>query len=59
MSALLHIAASPRGAASESLAVAATFLDAYHEAHPDDSVGAWNLWDGSLPSSALRLPPPR
>jgi FMN-dependent NADH-azoreductase len=49
MSALLHIAASPRRAASESLAIAATFLDAYHEAHPGDSVRAWDLWDGSLP----------
>jgi FMN-dependent NADH-azoreductase len=46
---LLHISASPRGAASESLAIAETFLAAYRETHPDDRIETWDLWDGSLP----------
>ncbi|MCA2226366.1 FMN-dependent NADH-azoreductase [Nonomuraea aurantiaca] len=49
MSRLLHISASPRGAHSESLALAATFLDAYRAAHPDDVVDTFDLWDGTLP----------
>ena len=50
MTRLLHIAASPRGPASESLKIAQTFLDAYREAHPDNEIQTWNLWDGSLPA---------
>jgi FMN-dependent NADH-azoreductase len=46
---LLHIAASPRGEASESLALARTFLDNYRAVHPDHDVVEWNLWDGTLP----------
>jgi FMN-dependent NADH-azoreductase len=46
---LLHISASPRGVASESLAIAATFLDAFAETHPEVEVEAFDLWDGSLP----------
>jgi FMN-dependent NADH-azoreductase len=46
---LLHISASPRGSASESLAIAAVFLDAYRAAHPDDEIQTWDLWDGTLP----------
>ena len=49
MTTLLHISASPRGAASESLAIAATFLDAYRDTHPDDEIVEWDLWDGTLP----------
>lgn len=49
MSTLLHISSSPRGAASESLAIADAFLDAYREGHPGDTVEVWDLWDGSLP----------
>lgn len=49
MSTLLHVAASPRGEQSESLALAATFLDAYTAAHPEDEVRTLDLWDGSLP----------
>jgi FMN-dependent NADH-azoreductase len=49
MSALLHVAASPRGAASESRALAATFLDAYSETHPGVPVDTLDLWDGTLP----------
>ncbi|HJQ42999.1 MAG TPA: NAD(P)H-dependent oxidoreductase [Jatrophihabitantaceae bacterium] len=49
MSHLLHIAASPRGPQSASLAIADAFLEAYRIAHPDDTIETWNLWDGSLP----------
>ncbi len=49
MTTLLHISASPRGAASESLALAETFLAAFREANPDASVETWDLWDGTLP----------
>lgn len=48
MSRLLHISASPRGGASESLAIAGTFLDAYRETH-GDVVDHYDLWDGTLP----------
>lgn len=46
---LLHIASSPRGAASESQQIAATYLDAYRTAHPDHEIETWDLWDGTLP----------
>ena len=46
---LLHIAASPRGASSESLQIARTFIDAYRDAHPGNPIDVWDLWDGSLP----------
>ena len=49
MTTLLHIAASPRGAASESRRIAETFLDAYRQTHPGDRVETWDLWDGTLP----------
>jgi len=50
MTTLLHISSSPRGAASESLAIAETFLEVYRESHPDDAVETWDLWDeGALP----------
>jgi FMN-dependent NADH-azoreductase len=49
MTRLLHIAASPRGTASESLALADTFLDAYRSVHPEVDVDVFDLWDGSLP----------
>ena len=49
MTTLLHISASPRGAQSESLAIAETFLTAYRDAHPDNAVVTWDLWDGTLP----------
>ncbi|MEV8512320.1 NAD(P)H-dependent oxidoreductase [Dactylosporangium sp. NPDC051484] len=49
MTRLLHISASPRGTRSESLALAATFLEVYRELHPEDEVVEWDLWDGSLP----------
>jgi FMN-dependent NADH-azoreductase len=46
---LLHISASPRGARSESLAIAQTFLDAFADTHPDVEVVTFDLWDGTLP----------
>jgi FMN-dependent NADH-azoreductase len=49
MSRLLHISASPRGARSESLALATTFLDTYRDLHPWDTVDTFDLWDGTLP----------
>ena len=49
MTRLLHISSSPRGEVSESLAIAATFLEAYVEAHSDAEVDTFDLWDGSLP----------
>ena len=49
MSRLLHISASPRGAASESLAIAREFLDAFTATHPDVEVDEFDLWDGTLP----------
>jgi FMN-dependent NADH-azoreductase len=49
MSRLLHISASPRGARSESLALASTFLETYRELNPLDTVERFDLWDGTLP----------
>ena len=49
MTTLLHISASPRGEASESLAIARTFLTAFRDSNPAASVDEWDLWDGSLP----------
>ena len=46
---MLHIASSPRGADSESLRIAQTFLDTYRDCHPDDDIETWDLWDGTLP----------
>lgn len=47
---LLHISASPRGKASESLSIARTFLDAYRAGHPDHRIDTFDLWDGTLPA---------
>jgi FMN-dependent NADH-azoreductase len=52
MTALLHISASPRGAASESLRIADVFLEAYRDTHPDDVVDHWDLWTEPLPDFA-------
>jgi FMN-dependent NADH-azoreductase len=49
MPTLLHVSASPRDSASESLAIAETFLATYRELHPDTDIRTWDLWDGSLP----------
>ncbi len=52
MTSLLHISASPRGEHSESLALATTFLDAFHGVRPDIDIDIenWDLWDGTLPA---------
>lgn len=50
MTTLLHVSASPRGAASESLALAGTFLESYRDARPGDVVEHLDLWDGTLPA---------
>ncbi|WP_129787217.1 FMN-dependent NADH-azoreductase [Promicromonospora panici] len=49
MTRLLHISASPRGEASESLGLAAAFLDVYRETNPGADVEHFDLWDGTLP----------
>lgn len=49
MARLLHISASPRGDASESLKLAGAFLDAYRQHRPGDEVEHLDLWDGTLP----------
>jgi len=49
MSKLLHLSASPRGTASESLAISATFVDTFSDVRPDIAVEHWDLWDGTLP----------
>lgn len=49
MSKLLHMSASPRGTTSESLAIAATFVDTFSDVRPDIAVEHWDLWDGTLP----------
>ena len=53
MSTLLHISASPRGEASESLRIAEVFTSTFAETHPDAAVEHWDLWDGSLPDFAV------
>ena len=49
MSTLLHISASPRREASQSLRIAERFLDTYRQTHPDDTVLGKDLWHGTLP----------
>ena len=50
MTRLLHISASPRGDASESLGNAREFLDAFAATHPDPEIDEYDLWDGTLPA---------
>jgi FMN-dependent NADH-azoreductase len=49
MPVLLHAAASPRGSASESLAIAGTFIDTLRDVRPDITTETLDLWDGTLP----------
>ena len=49
MDRLLHVSSSPRGAASDSLRIAAVFTEAFQHSHPDVPVEHWDLWDRSLP----------
>ena len=46
---LLHISASPRGAASRSIALAGEFIAAYRRTRPESAITEWDLWDGTLP----------
>jgi FMN-dependent NADH-azoreductase len=46
---LLHISASPRGDASESLGIATHFLDAVRDVRPELEIDTFDLWDGTLP----------
>ena len=48
MTRLLHISASPRGERSESLALAAAYLEEV-SARADVEIEQWDLWDGTLP----------
>ncbi|MFI0544904.1 FMN-dependent NADH-azoreductase [Streptomyces sp. WSLK1-3] len=50
MDSLLHIVSSPRATASQSLALADVFLDAYRETHPTAVVETFDLWNGTLPA---------
>jgi hypothetical protein len=52
MSTLLHVSASPRGASSDSRALAGAFLDAHRRAHPDVTVEELDLFDGKLTTSS-------
>ncbi|WP_219471428.1 FMN-dependent NADH-azoreductase [Nonomuraea rhizosphaerae] len=53
MSKLLHISASPREQASESLRIAGAFTETYQDSHADAGIDHWDLWDGSLPGFAI------
>jgi FMN-dependent NADH-azoreductase len=53
MGKLLHISASPRDEASESLQIARVFTEVYEDSHPGDEVEHWDLWDASLPDFAV------
>lgn len=50
MSTLLYIKASPRNERSHSVAVADAFVEAYHQAHPEDRVVVKELFKADLPS---------
>lgn len=49
MSHLLYVKASPRGAASRSIAIADAYLDALTEANPSITVDELDLWTAGLP----------
>jgi len=50
MSTLLHVSASPRGASSDSRALAGALLDTHLRAHPEVIVEELDLFDGKLPA---------
>lgn len=50
MATLLHVSASPRGTASESLAIADGYLEVVRRTRPDINIAHWDLWDGTLPA---------
>jgi FMN-dependent NADH-azoreductase len=47
---LLHVNASPRRAASQSLAIARTFLDTFCARRPETAVDTLNLFEDELPA---------
>jgi FMN-dependent NADH-azoreductase len=49
MTHLLYIEASPMRAASTSSGVAAAWLEAWRQKHPEDTVDTLNVWDIDLP----------
>jgi FMN-dependent NADH-azoreductase len=49
MGVLLHVNASPRGAASKSLVIANRFLDAYRKRKPELKTDTLNLFEDNLP----------
>ncbi|XZE19523.1 FMN-dependent NADH-azoreductase [Pirellulaceae bacterium SH449] len=49
MAKLLYIESSPRKARSKSIEVATAFLDAYKNAHPNDTIQTIDLWSKKLP----------
>lgn len=49
MPTLLYIEASPRKERSASIEVAQTFLDAYREKNPADSIDTLDIWHANLP----------
>ena len=50
MSTLLHISASPRGASSDSRALAGAFSSTHRRAHPDVAVEELDPFDAKLPA---------
>jgi FMN-dependent NADH-azoreductase len=50
MTTLLHVSSSPRGDYSDSLRIASALLAAYRREHPDTTIDALDLFDGSLPA---------
>ena len=49
MSQLLHVNASPRGAASQSLTIAEAFVEAFRTGNPDVKVDSLHLFEENLP----------
>ena len=50
MSKLLYIKASPNEERSKSVAVADAFVEAYRQAHPDDEIASFNLFEREWPA---------
>ncbi len=50
MAKLLYVESSPRKDRSASIEVAHTFIDAYRQAHPADTVETMDLWKTPLPA---------
>jgi len=50
MSKLLYIQASPRGKRSRSITVADSFVEAYKQKNPDDTIETLNIFSAELPN---------